>query len=414
VSDRRRVPRETATAHVETPPAEAVSPAPPAALKSPEAETRHASWPGWRLYFLTAGRFMTVVSNLYKNAAFVLLATLFAAFTFYGFLIGYFLLASSWGSPMTLTRGHQLVEKAVSDLGEMKVALTLNSQRRSEAELEARKAKSAYDDAAVLVDFMMGTITSEIEARLNQAEISGKAAARIEAVIDEFTKQGGTAKLTAAPKAQYQKRLITKRSLDSQIMNSLEANQRLSALESELDAVNGEISRIETSLTLLATLKEQLEGGKLGKVSSGSAELILLTKEAVDARSSLEQSATQLASTTERLKILQDGAMLMEQRISEIENGALGRATKGRIDVIFVPYGNERGFKPGSPLYTCALTVVVCHRAGTVGAVLPGESNAVHPFFGKPLRGFFVEAHLDDPEAASQEIIHASRPPFFF
>ena len=279
---------------------------------------------------------------------------------------------------------------------------------------DSRKAKSAYDDAAVLVDFMMGTITSEIEARLNQANIAGKAAARIETVIADFQRQGGTAKMIAAPKAHYGKRLITKRSLDSQILGSLEAAQRLSALESELDEVNGEIGRLETSLTLLSTLKEQLEGGKLGKVSSGSAELILLTKEAVEARSSLEQSATQLASTTERLKILQDGARLLDQRIYEIENGAMGRAAKGRIDVIFVPYGNERSFKPGSPLYTCALTIVVCHRAGTVGAVLPGESNAVHPFFGKPLRGFFVEAHLDDPDAASEEIIHASRPPFFF
>ncbi len=51
---------------------------------------------------------------------------------------------------------------------------------------------------------------------------------------------------------------------------------------------------------------------------------------------------------------------------------------------------------------------------GTVEISLPGESNAVHPFFGKPIRGYFVEAILDDKNAGSQEIIHAERPPFFF
>ncbi len=112
--------------------------------------------------------------------------------------------------------------------------------------------------------------------------------------------------------------------------------------------------------------------------------------------------------------MLRDNAALLDQRISDIEKGALGRAAMGRIDVIFVPYGNERSFKPGAKLYSCALTVLFCHRAGTVGEALPGESNAVHPFFGKPLRGFFVEARLDDPDAASEEIIHAGRPPFFF
>uniref|UniRef100_UPI003593190F hypothetical protein n=1 Tax=Aestuariivirga sp. TaxID=2650926 RepID=UPI003593190F len=407
-SDAPKEPPAAAEAHA------AEHPEQDAHLKSPEAAAKHASWPGFRLYFLTAGRFMTVVSNLYKNAAFVLLATLFAAFSFYGFLIGYFLLASSWGAPMTLTRGHQMVEKAVNDVGEMQVALAQNSQRMSEAQLEASKAKAAYDDATVLVDFMNGTITSEIAARLQQSDIAGKQAARIEKVISDFRKEEANGGKGTNPRTLFDKRLITKKSYDAKRVGSLEAAQRLSALEGELDQVNGEISRLETSLTLLSSLKEQLEGGKIGKVSSGSAELILLTKEAVDARSILDQASSQLTSATERQNLLKESATQIKQRISDIENGALGRAVKGRIDVIFVPYGNERSFAEGAPLYSCALTVLFCHRAGTVGQALPGESTAVHPFFGKPLRGYFVEATLDDPAAASEEIIHAGRAPFFF
>jgi hypothetical protein len=384
----------------------------PAALKSPEAEAKHAAWPGFRLYFLTAGHFMSVVSHLYKNAAFALLATLFTAFCFYGFLIAYFLLASSWGAPMTLTRGHQLVEKAVNDLSELQVTLSVNTQRHSEAELEAGKAKALYDDATVLVDFMKGTVGSEIAARTKQAGLARKNTARTEKLIKDFGSQTEISR--ADVRDLYKKRLITRKTYDALLMGSLEASQRLSMLEGEADAARAEVETLETSLDLLRTLKRQLDGQAAAGAASGSADLMLLTKEVVEARSSLDSATSQLASAAGRQKLLEANARLLRQRIAEIEQGALGRAVNGRIDVIFVPYGNEQNFRTGAPLYSCALTVLVCHKAGTVGATLPGESNAIHPFFGKPLRGFFVEAKLDDASAASEEIIHAGRPPFFF
>lgn len=416
VADRRakrrgnEVPKE--------PPAENVAPqvhGEPASdmsnFKAPEVAEKHARWPGWRLFFLASGRFMSVVSNLYKNAAFVLLASLFTAFCFYGFLIAYFLLSSGWGAPVTLSRGHQMVEKAVNDLSELRVALSINSQRLSEAQLEASKAKSAYDDAAVLADFMKGTIESEIVRRTRDAALARKNASRMAKVLKQF---GGKDKSKSDPKVLYKKRLITKKSYDAQVLGSFEGDQRLSMMEGDIETARANADSLESSIELLRSLKVQIETGRAAKSSAGSADLILLTKEVVDARSALEQAASQRASSEGRQKMLGDNATLLNRRIAEIEQGAMGRAIEGRIDVIFVPYGNESRFTPGAALYTCALTVVICHRAGTVGAALPGESTAVHPFFGKPLRGFFVEAKLDDPAAASEEIIHAVRPPFFF
>ena len=276
VADRRSkrrnndVPKEPPASAAAIAPA---APPPNADFKAPAIAAAQARWPGWRLYFLGAGRFMTVVSNLYKNAAFVLLASLFGAFCFYGFLIAYFLLASGWGAPMTLTRGHQLVEKAVNDLSELRVTLSVNAQRRSEAALEAGKAKSTYDDAAVLVDFLKGTVDSEIAARLKQAAVVEKSAARMEKVLKSFNDQGGenAAQGQSTPQALYKKRLITRRTFDSQMLGSLEATQRLSSLENDLDTAKSEADRLRASVDLLLSLKTQLDHRISGKVTSGSA-----------------------------------------------------------------------------------------------------------------------------------------------
>lgn len=203
----------------------------------------------------------------------MLLASLFGAFCFYGFLIAYFLLASGWGAPMTLTRGHQLVEKAVNDLSELRVTLSVNAQRRSEAALEVGKAKSTYEDAAVLVDFLKGTVDSEIAARLKQAAVVEKSAARMEKVLKSFNDQGGenAAQGQSTPQALYKKRLITRRTFDSQMLGSLEATQRLSSLENDLDTAKSEADRLRASVDLLLSLKTQLDHGISGKVTSGSA-----------------------------------------------------------------------------------------------------------------------------------------------
>jgi hypothetical protein len=212
----------------------------------------------------------------------------------------------------------------------------------------------------------------------------------------------------------FEKRLISRDTYNSGTLGLLEAGQRLSGLEGDLEVARDDVAASDADIKMLKSLREQLKGGPMVTIAAASADLILLTKQAVDARSVFDQSKVQLASATARLSLLGNSKELLDQRISELLQSPLGRAIDSSVYVIFVPYGNEKNFQTGTALYSCALTVVFCHRAGHVGAILPGESNAIHPFFGKPIRGFFVEAILDDTAAASQEIIHAERPPFFF
>ncbi len=105
---------------------------------------------------------------------------------------------------------------------------------------------------------------------------------------------------------------------------------------------------------------------------------------------------------------------VLQTQLSTLESSALARARDKRIDVVFVPYGNERQFEEGRDVYSCAFTILWCSKAGQVGQHLPGEISSVHPFFGKPIRGSFVELKLSSPDAAMREMIHGTRKPLFF
>ncbi len=82
--------------------------------------------------------------------------------------------------------------------------------------------------------------------------------------------------------------------------------------------------------------------------------------------------------------------------------------------MVFVPYANLDNFSLARRSTACLFTVILCQQAGFVGDAQPGEFNSVHPFFGKPIRGVFVEAKLTKPVAATREIVHGTRAPFFF
>lgn len=359
-------------------------------------------------------RFTSLVSSAYKNTAFVLLAVLFAAFCFYGLLIAYFLVASGWGAPVTLSRGHELVNRVEQQIGDMRVNANLTSQRHSEAQLEASEAERARADADLLVAYVMSTIDGEIAARKAKRGSLAANIGRQKKLRANFERELGKSGLSAKLSRLYAKRIIDRKTMESNTLGLLEASQRMSAIETELAIAGDEIEGLDTTLTMLAALKQHLRSGTGQPPTAATADLLLLTKQAVDARSALNQSEVQLASAQSRLKLLDDSARLLQQRITEMEASPLGRAVSRRVDVIFVPYGHEARFQPQAPLYSCMLTFILCRHVGVVGASLPGEANAVHPFFGKPIRGYFVEAKLSDESAASEEIIHAGRPPFFF
>lgn len=357
---------------------------------------------------------MSLVSGLYKRAAFALLFALFLAFTFYGVLIGYFLLSSSWGAPMTLTRGHELVNKAERDLTEMKVALNQTEQRLSEVALEKDTSQRDLAEAQEQVKTAIGTIEREIRTRRAQASLSQRSAKRLAKARAGLAGQLGRGGMGDDLKALYGKRLINRKAYSSSTLGLIEAEQRLASTDNDIEAARAKADELGASVGLLVSLRDALRnGGAVEGLTATAPDLLLLTKQAVEARTAelLAEARIRMSETT-RAQLERNRKVLAEQ-IATVQLSAVGRAIYNRVDVIFVPYANDKRFLEGARLYSCLFTIIWCTEAGSAGPPLPGEITAVHPFFAKPIRGFFVEASNMNPDAATGEIIHGTRPPFF-
>ena len=360
-------------------------------------------------------RFMTLVSTLYKRAAFVLLMTLFIAFTFYGVLIGYFLISNTWGAPMTLARGHELVNKVERELTEARVALGQADQKITEAELQKLTAERSLVEAGQLVKYAVGTINGEIKLHKRQDKLLKQNIGRLVKVRDSLKRQLSKGGMAADLNRLFDKRLISKSSYTASTLGLLEASQRLAAIEGEVEQYLAQVDASQGQVEILVNLKQALEkGGHVSSVAAASPELLLLTKQSVDARAAEGLARSTISSNETRIRQLQNSQTVLRDQIAELGKSVLGRAIANRIDVVFVPYNNKQQFRSGQPLYSCVFTVLWCKQVGVTGEYLPGEVSSVHPFFGKPIRGDFVEAKIFDPDAATRDIIHGSRAPFFF
>jgi hypothetical protein len=94
----------------------------------------------------------------------VLLLDALRRLAFYALLIGYFLLSSSWGAPMTLSRGHELVNKVEKELTELRVALGKIDQELTENAMDKLRAERDLHDAQLLIKYSLGTVEKEIKA----------------------------------------------------------------------------------------------------------------------------------------------------------------------------------------------------------------------------------------------------------
>jgi hypothetical protein len=358
---------------------------------------------------------MQLVSTAYKRLAFILLGVLFLSFTFYGAMIGFYLTSSSWGAPQTLTSGNLLVDKVQKDIGDLRLALNLNQQRYVEAEQLASTASRTETEAKILVNFAGDTVEKEIISRERQAKVISQNIVRtqkIKRAFDAQLKKGGLRDELAA---LYNKHLIDRKAYTSNTLGLLESGQRMAGMEEQIAIMESDREQLKTQIAMLYSLRQQLnQTGPMTSITAASSDLLLLTKQALDARAAYDTAKAQVGVSLKTSSELLNSRAVLQTQIKNFENSTFGRAIERRVDVVFVPYGNSAYYQEGASLYSCRFTMVFCWKAGTVGKALPGEINSVHPFFGKPIRGYFVEALLTDPHAATREIIHAQRPPLFF
>jgi len=342
-----------------------------------------------------------IISMLYKNAALTILAALFVAFVSYGVMIAYFLTSGDWSTPLQLQRGHELVIKAERERGEL--------------QSKASRGKSSLSRAETLEQITRATITQEIKNRQTRLEsIAGEVAA-LQDVITSYGSVEDRKRDKQELLRDYKARIITRKIYQQSLISITDIERTLLSLKQQITQKKSERIALEQGVIYLSQLKKQLDAGEESiNVLSGNAAFVPLANQIIEVQQARSSGQTDLNKFEATKKTLQDSLSVLENSIKEIEATPMIRALKAPVNVLFVPYDNLDAYEQGEHLYTCAIAIIWCSNVGTVGAPIGGEITTTHPFFGKPLRGQFVEAHLTEKSAAKKEIIHVGRPPLLF
>ncbi len=359
-------------------------------------------------------RLTPLFSVLYKNLALTVLAALFLAFIAYGVMIVFFLTSSSWSTPIALTPGHELVAKAERDLNELKVQRNLVSQQLSDATHSEKRSREALARAANLASIVRGTIVQERESRNRRASEMRDELESLREVIASIGSADKRRKDRQKLKSDYDRRLITRASYEAAVLSAAQLDRQIASMKAELSEKEATVQNSVQAVKFLDSLNAQLDPKVDSVIDTGVAELVPLSNQVIEVRQTLSQANAELSTALDKREPLENSLSVINSGIDTLETTPLIRSLEKPVTVLFVPYDNLYRYTPGRGIYSCAIAVFWCSRAGEIGDKIPGEIATTHPFFGKPMRGQFVEADLTDPKAALKEVLHAVRPPLFF
>ncbi|MFZ1813771.1 MAG: hypothetical protein WBO55_03160 [Rhizobiaceae bacterium] len=354
-----------------------------------------------------------ILSMLYKNVALVILASLFVAFVSYGIMIAFFLTNSGWSTPLQLANGHEMVMKAQRDLDELHVKRNLVSQQISDATHSAAKALQSIQRGETLAALVKGTVKQEIASRRQRNEELQVEVPALREILSGMGSHKQQQAQIEALKRDFKRRVITRSAYDGALLSLVQVQRQARMLETEIREKQSELDHTNEIVGFLRNLDIQLEGGQMTEISGGPTELVPLSNQVMEATQVLSQARSELAIANEQLGPLKDSLRVLNAGIGALEGTPLIRAVENPVTVLFVPYDNLNSYTGEEPLYACGFAIFWCSNVGKIGSVIPGEFSTTHPFFGKPMRGQFVEAKLKDQQSGLKELLHASRPLFF-
>ncbi len=359
-------------------------------------------------------KFLPLVSFLYKKMAIAILSALFLTFLFYGVMIIFFIASSSWSMPIELSRGHELVLRAERDLGQMKVRQNQVRQALQEANANLTNANRKRRDAELVLSISKKTVELEIARQTTMARQARAHIKRLNQVIADFNRNNKRSAFARNLNAAYRQRTITMKSLNSGTLAILETLHRMALISNELAMKEIERDRINHRLLFLKSLKAEMGEPEIRTIVSAGSDFVQLARQVIEAKATIAEATKARETAEAEARHLNDSLTVVSSNIASLVTTPVGRAISEPVTVLFVPYANASNYSEGSNLYGCYTTIFGCSSIGTTGSVIEGETSAVHPLFGKPLRGIFVEANITRPEDTREELVHVGRPPLFF
>ena len=341
------------------------------------------------------------VVSAYRGLGFLILTIIVVVLVGYIATSVFYMVSDSWIEPMVVSPTDERVLTLKSQLAEKsnlrdQVALELQHTERfiaSQQEFQAEFVKAVKADLA----------ERKTTLRRLKSLASGYAGerSRIRKSNREFARQS-----KAQMHKEYAARLIDRSEylqgafqLGQIATSSLSLAERQVEFETRASEIDGEARALEAILTEKAAGDEGSLSYDVLKVKQEYDSSRLETQKAIESRAALKESLARYDAILESIK-----------------RSPFLRAADHSANVAFVPYSNLDDVEVGSPVYACALEMIICHEVGSVRELLPGEVTYKHPFRDKDLRGQMVDLDLDDDErdAVAKSVLFVGGRPMLF
>ncbi len=323
------------------------------------------------------------------------LAPLLAACICFAALVAFFLFSGNWSMPVVLSQQHEVVKATAARLDELDAR-----HRDMEASLEAARAALAAaaaskQSAEQQITFARQTINSEL---LQQRKLLRETRAHI-GRLENILAGAGAGR-------QQPDSLVT--------MASLQSMHQLATVTNEQAVKQIEADRLRARISYLESLRTEPAQVAMRAAPSAGADLVYLAQEIASGHSRLSEAEQISAGKTAEAAELRTRLSAVAAEAAGLRASPAGRALNGPVTVLFVPDANAGSFNNGSPLYSCALLIVLCRQTGIAGKAFGGQVQAEHPLFGQPVAGQYVELDGNDRAMDTGSLIHAGRPPLLF
>ncbi len=373
-----------------------------AAIEKVRAEEPPAKWQGFEEIGLAAPSPITkkaqkLVVSSYRLLGFGILSIIVIVLVAYIATTAFYFLNHSWITPVAISANDDKVVALQSQL-----AAQLNERAKLVSDLDqAERAIAAEQMFQLEFAKAIQRDVASRRAALGRVQQLAHAAA---ATRDEIRRTNGaySSQTVTRMKDEYDAGLIDRQQMLAgkyELAQITSANLSLAERQAEFDQRAAELASETQSLDALLADKSQT--GAL------SYDVLKIERE-------YEASKLQLAKDLEDGERLKASLEREDKIIDGVRSSAYLRALADHATVALVPYANLDHIAKGTTLYACKLSMVMCHEAGKVLDVLPGEVLVKHPHRDTMLRGRMIEMQMTEADAAQDEVLFAGGAPLGF
>lgn len=341
----------------------------------------------------------TILSALYRTMAVTFLSSIFSVAAIYAFLIVFFILSSSWGTPLILSPS----QTKVLSFQPQVATLSLNLNKQKAELITALQTKQSILEQLIQID----TIAIKIEdTMLIEKNRTDSTVVNLNKLIADKRKN------IRQTDNVLQSTKILLEQLESELKVGLITSDQAAQRRITLQAANNSLTDLNISATQLETQAIQLKD--YAATLSGSNKTLLglaPLKQLMELNALKTELKLQLNIGERNLDII-NKSMASDNRILQTAmDSPYYRALWAPTPVLFIPYNNIKYAVENAPVYDCFLQVIFCKKVGIIEKLFDAEEYAKHPLFKTDLKGRLAAVTFSDKQAANSSVLFIGSKP---